>query len=428
MTSVREFVPQDNRGRSLLSLRRVSTVGHDIVSKDFSNDLDQLDVAPGLTPDFVQVRNVRDGNMLYDLSLLSYTVLTFATSSDVLSAQRDAMVEQELCPAQLNIPIAADDSLLTNTSHTVLSSLNASPTANNGDAQECGNWTKLGSERSYDLSVDYTVVFQCLDKKADRELPSGECDANTQGLSLSLSSIRPSKLNDTNFAEAYESECLDSKSGFSKEPHDDSKVSRESYLCPLPIPSILSKGGGKPSHNLPGNATNVQNTGLLGPLTGYSTILNSGGARPPRLSDTVNESDTGDEANGDNNLGASLFNFRRSNEEFGDCGVGNISSESYRPEYRQMKAKRLLLLDEKYTLETKGLLENNQVSGKNVGDSAEGSMQPDGDRQAPKKIDTKYMFSKQLECSRFGASGAVEIKWKRRRIKRRDGEWSLRFL
>jgi len=69
-------------------------------------------------------------------------------------------------------------------------------------------------------------------------------------------------------------------------------------------------------------------------------------ARPPRLSDTVNESDTGDEANGDNNLGASLFYFRRSNEEFGDCGVGNISSESYMPEYRQMKAKRLLLLDE----------------------------------------------------------------------------------
>jgi hypothetical protein len=56
------------------------------------------------------------------------------------------------------------------------------------------------------------------------------------------------------------------------------------------------------------------------------------------LSDTVNESDTGDEANGDNNLGASLFYFRRSNEEFGDCGVGNISSESYMPEYRQMKA------------------------------------------------------------------------------------------
>jgi hypothetical protein len=59
----------------------------------------------------------------------------------------------------------------------------------------------------------------------------------------------------------------------------------------------------------------------------------------------------------------------------------------------------------KYTLETKGLLENNQVSGKNAGDSAEGSMQPDGDRQAPKKIDTKYMFSKKLECSPIGASG-----------------------
>jgi hypothetical protein len=68
------------------------------------------------------------------------------------------MVEQELCPAQLNSPIAADDSLFTNTSHPVLSNLNASPTANNGDAQECGNWRKLGSEQSYDLSVDYAGV------------------------------------------------------------------------------------------------------------------------------------------------------------------------------------------------------------------------------------------------------------------------------
>ena len=31
MTSARAFVPQDNGARSLLSLRRVSTVGHDIV-------------------------------------------------------------------------------------------------------------------------------------------------------------------------------------------------------------------------------------------------------------------------------------------------------------------------------------------------------------------------------------------------------------
>jgi len=82
----------------------------------------------------------------------------------------------------------------------------------------------------------------------------------------------------------------------------------------------------------------------------------------------------------------------------------------------------------KYTLETKGLLENNQVSGKNAGDSAEGSMQPDGDRQAPKKIDTKYMFSKNWNALLLAPQGAVEINLRRRRrIKRRDGEWSLRF-
>ena len=132
-------------------------------------------------------------------------------------------------------------------------------------------WIRKPTENSHQGSGELVLIT----RKRSQELRTLPSDANTQGLSLSLSSNRPSKLDDTNFAEAYESECLESKSGFSKEPHDDSKVSRESYLCPLPIPSILSKGGGKPSHNLPGNATNVQNTGLLGPFTGYSTILNS---------------------------------------------------------------------------------------------------------------------------------------------------------
>uniref|UniRef100_A0A2K2AY43 Uncharacterized protein n=1 Tax=Populus trichocarpa TaxID=3694 RepID=A0A2K2AY43_POPTR len=363
-------------------------------SKDFSNDFDQLDVAPGLTPDFVQVRNVRNGNMLYDLSLLSYTVLTFAKSSDFLSAQRDAMVEQELCPAQLNSPIAADDSLFTNTSHPVLSNLNASPTANNGDAQECGNWRKLGSEQSYDLSVDYAGV-SVIGERNQKLMYAGEPDYNEQrDTELQSSLVNPS----------YEFSSQDNQKQFTTHSLYQNTLqdvvasgligsTKECILHPTsgnhstalhfnnfnawirkptenPIRGVMSwfliQGRGKTLHNLPGNATNVQNTGLLGPFTGYSTILNSSRflkpaqelleefcearwrARPPRLSDTVNESDTGDEANGDNNLGASLFYFRRSNEEFGDCGVGNISSESYMPEYRQMKAKRLLLLDEAF--------------------------------------------------------------------------------
>uniref|UniRef100_A0A6N2KFW5 Uncharacterized protein n=1 Tax=Salix viminalis TaxID=40686 RepID=A0A6N2KFW5_SALVM len=131
--------------------------------------------------------------------------------SNVLSAQRGAMVGQELCPEQLNSPVAADDSLFTNTSPPVLSNF----------------------ER-----FTYSQFFL-----------------------LFLSSNRQSKLSDTQFAEAYESECLESKNRISKELHHDSKVSRASYLCPLPIPSILSKTCGKSS---PGNATNVQILAVLG--------------------------------------------------------------------------------------------------------------------------------------------------------------------
>ncbi|KAJ6708348.1 hypothetical protein OIU85_028597 [Salix viminalis] len=186
------------------------------------------------------------------------------------------MVGQELCPEQLNSPVAADDSLFTNTSPPVLSNFERftysqidwvcyecilhPPSGNHSTRLQFNNfnaWIRKLTRNSHQESDELVLI-----------IPS---DANyTQGFSVFLSSNRQSKLNDAQFAEAYESECLESKNRISKELHHDSKVSRASYLCPLPIPSILSKTCGKSS---PGNATNVQNTGRLGPFTGYSTAL-----------------------------------------------------------------------------------------------------------------------------------------------------------
>ena len=500
-------VAQRSRRDKLRFQQGLASVQH---LEDFGNDLDQLAVDPLLTPDLVQVRHTRNGNMLYDPTFLSSAMLDFATSSNVLSAQRGAMVDQELGQAHLHSPLAAEDSSFTNMPHPVLSNLNASPTASHGDARGCGNWTKLGSEQGYDLTVDYTggsvvgernqklmsavevlsnnarvtdvstytqyfkpsyneyrdlelqsslaepsdefssqdnqkqlrerqftthplnqntlqdVVtsglvgrtgeiilhpslenqpstlhfndpnawtrrpnenshqWSCelglITRTSSQELRTVPNDANAQGLSLSLSSSQSSKVNETRFGEAYESQCLQSKNGLSKEPHHVSKVSKASYMCPLPRPSILSKGCGKSLHDLPGDATNIlRNAGPLGPFTGYATILSSsrflkpaqelmdefcgvkglglmrtselpkrigGEASPPALGESVNEADTGDEANDDNKLGASPFTSRRSNEEIGHCGVGNSSSKSYMPEHQQMKAKLLYLQEE----------------------------------------------------------------------------------
>jgi hypothetical protein len=83
-------------------------------------------------------------------------------------------------------------------------------------------WIRKPTENSHQGSDELVLNT----RKRSQELRTIPSDANTQGLSLSLSSIRPSKLNGTQFAEAYESECSESKNGFSKEPHDDLKVSR----------------------------------------------------------------------------------------------------------------------------------------------------------------------------------------------------------
>lgn len=56
------------------------------------------------------------------------------------------------------------------------------------------------------------------------------------------------------------------------------------------------------------------------------------------------------------------------------------------------------MVEEIHMLETKGLAESNPISGKNDGNSAEGTSQSNGD-QPSNKLGTNSILDKQLECS-----------------------------
>ncbi|XP_048324369.1 BEL1-like homeodomain protein 8 isoform X2 [Ziziphus jujuba] len=215
-------------------------------------------------------------------------------------------------------------------------------------------------------------------KKIDEEYRNVVTDSNPpQGLSLSLSSNPPSKLPATHF---------DGCGGGSEDLH--SRSMKSGYLCSIPKPSIISKaGGGKSLQDIVGisSANAYRNTGPLGPFTGYATILKSskflkpaqqlldefccitvgskrfetGGDLSERISREVSVSasasasvDAMDAIETEivgkgNNSCASSSTFYGSNEFSGDgTGVGSISSESFRPEYQQKKAKLLYMQEE----------------------------------------------------------------------------------
>jgi phage gp45-like len=479
---------------------------------EFPNCLEHYSIRPGLSPDPVHVRNIRNGNILYDSTMFSSEMLNFATSSHAVSASKDAIVDQEL------EPIPAEDSSFTSMSHPVLSNFNASsPKSTTCDPQECGNWRSLDSQQSYDLMVNYAggsvggernqkpmfvgevlsnnarvsnistsrqywmpsyfenqdvqlpstlrnssgeilsddslkearemqvtslppyqntlldvipsgcfrprinerIVhpsyatestalhidnntstwmsrplenyhhwsgeFGLIARTSDQELRTIGSDANTQGLSLSLSSINPpSKVEATHFGEGCASEHLQLKvARVSQESQQDSKIFKSSSFCAVPKPSIISKGGGKSLHDVVGTSTHAfRNTGPLGPFTGYATILKSSGflkpaqelleefsivtgpklmrtfemferisgdqVSAPALADTVNTVDEEGGTNGNDISGISSSTFYSSNKRSGSAGVGGGGSScgSYGPEYQQMKAKLLFLEEE----------------------------------------------------------------------------------
>ncbi|KAK6234661.1 hypothetical protein SCA6_009998 [Theobroma cacao] len=131
--------------------------------EDFPNSLEQgSSVHPELNPDLVQVRNVRNANLLYDPTLVSSSVIHFSTNSNILTPQRDAVLQQELQTAQQNRQNPAEESSFFGMSHTILSKLNASSKVS-GDPQGCGNWKSVDSQHSCDWMVGYASGL------ADRE-------------------------------------------------------------------------------------------------------------------------------------------------------------------------------------------------------------------------------------------------------------------
>ncbi|KAJ7002017.1 BEL1-like homeodomain protein 4 isoform X1 [Populus alba x Populus x berolinensis] len=469
-------VAQQSRRDKLRVQQSLSSVQH---IDEFPNCLEHYSIRPGLSPDPVHVRNIRNGNILYDSTMFSSEMLNFATSSHAVSASKDAVVDQEL------EPIPAEASSFTSMSHPVLSNFNASsPKSTICDPQECGNWRSLDSQQiggernqkyvfvgevlsnnarvsnistsrqywmpSYfenqDVQLPFTLrnssgrrgrcklllfhyqntllddvipsgcfrprinerivhssyatastalhidnntstwmsrplenyhhwsgEFGLIARTSDQELRTIGSDANTQGLSLSLSSINPpSKVEATHFGEGCASE------------HLQLKVARSRSFCAMPKPSIISKGGGKSLLDVVGTSTHAfRSTGPLGPFTGFATILKSSGflkpaqelleefsiitgpklmrtfemferisgdqVSAPDLADTVNTVDEEGGTNGNDISGISSSTFYSSNKRSGSAGVGGgggRSCGSYGPEYQQMKAKLLFLEEE----------------------------------------------------------------------------------
>ncbi|KAK9279265.1 hypothetical protein L1049_012944 [Liquidambar formosana] len=121
----------------------------------FPNNLEQLSVHPGLNPDLIQVRNVRNAKLLYDSTALSSEMLNFSTNSNVLLSHKDAMVHQASGAAPPDRQIAAEDALFANSSYPISSNFNPSskPT---GDPQNCGNWkSMIASQQGCDWIVNY---------------------------------------------------------------------------------------------------------------------------------------------------------------------------------------------------------------------------------------------------------------------------------
>ncbi|KAB5561724.1 hypothetical protein DKX38_006681 [Salix brachista] len=257
--------------------------------------------------------------------------------------------------------------------------------ATESTALDLDNNTSTWMSRSLENHHHWSGELGLIARTSDQDLRTIGSDANTQGLSLSLSSINPpSKVEVTHFGEGCASEHLQLKEArVSQESHQDSKISKSSSFCAMPKPSIISKGGGKSLHDIVGTSTHAfRNTGPLGPFTGYATILKSSGFLKPAqelleefssltgpklmrtsemfdrisgdqvnalaMADTVNAVDEEGGTKGTDFPGISSSTFYSLNKRSGSAGVGGSGSScgSYGPEHQQMKAKLLFLEDE----------------------------------------------------------------------------------
>lgn len=132
-------VAQQSRRDKLRVQHQSSTPAHHL--EEFPNSLEQLSVHPELNPDLIQVRNVRNGNVLYDPIVLSSEMLNFSSNSHVFLGSKDAMVGQDS-------NAVSQDASFPNLSHPISSKAA-------GDPQNCDNWKGLGTQQSCDWIVNY---------------------------------------------------------------------------------------------------------------------------------------------------------------------------------------------------------------------------------------------------------------------------------
>ncbi|KAJ4822294.1 hypothetical protein Tsubulata_006405 [Turnera subulata] len=161
-------VAQQSRRDKLRIQQSLNPVPHlDDEFPGSSSNLDQLCGHPGLHPDLVQVRNVRNGSMLYDPTAISPEILN--------------IVHQEAVGAvvQNNRPIPAEDS-----SFTIMSGFNGSPKASNShDPQGTGNWRTLGSPQSYEWMVSYASGSVGGDRNQQKPTFAGDVLSNNARMS-----------------------------------------------------------------------------------------------------------------------------------------------------------------------------------------------------------------------------------------------------
>ncbi|KAJ6670400.1 BEL1-LIKE HOMEODOMAIN PROTEIN 8 [Salix viminalis] len=470
------YVAQQSRRDKLRDRQSLTSDQH---FDDCPNSLEGISVHPGLSPDLVNVQNIRSANMIYDSTMFSSEMLNFATSSHALSAPKVSIVDQKLGAVPLNRPILVEESSFTGGS--VVGGRNQKPmfagevSSNNARLSNIstsrqnlmpsyiGNqnlqlpstlrntfvkFHEISSEDSikqlkvmmqspspppYQNALQDVIPSGCfrsrmnervlhpsyvtestashfdnngntwmsrpledyhlwstgelglVERTRDREMRTVPGDANTQGLSLSLSSINPpSEAEATQFGEEYASEHLQSKvvDRVSQESHQDSEFSKPSSPCALPKPSIINKSWGKSIHDIVGTSTHAignNSTAPLGPFTGYATILKSSKflkpaqqlleefsssrtgpkftrafemsedqVTAPALADVVNEAYKKAGTNAENYSGIQSSTFYRSHKPSGggDAGGSGGSCGFYGPEYRQEKEKLLFLQEE----------------------------------------------------------------------------------
>ncbi|KAF8369638.1 hypothetical protein HHK36_032341 [Tetracentron sinense] len=143
-------VAQQSR-REKLRVQQSSTPVNNI--GNFPNHVEQLLIDSGLNPDHIQVRNIRNCDLLYDPTMFSSEMLNFPISTHVLLANKDALVHQGLGADRSGRPVGTEVALFANSSHPVSSNFNPSMKAMN--PQNGSYWKGVGSQQSSDWIANY---------------------------------------------------------------------------------------------------------------------------------------------------------------------------------------------------------------------------------------------------------------------------------